>query len=131
MKLVILDTNAYRRLYNGDSELLEVVESCERVLMSPIVLGELLAGYKKGNKEKENLRWLKRFMDSVSVELAVIGEETARSYAQIKVGLEKKGKPIPTNDMWIAAQAMENGAVLISNDQHFKEIDGLRIWEGV
>lgn len=129
MKLVILDTNAYRRLYESDSRLSEVVESCERVLMSPVVLGELLAGYKKGNKEKENLGWLKRFMDSTAVKVAVVGEETARSYAQVKVELGRRGRPVPTNDMWIAAQAMESGAVLITYDEHFDDIAGLRLWE--
>lgn len=129
MKSVLLDTNAYRRLYDADSGLLEKVEKSQKILMSPIVLGELFFGFRKGNREQQNVRWLEKFSGSNSIEVIEIGEETAKTYALIKVGLEKKGKPIPTNDIWIAAQAMENGAVLVTfDDKHFREIAGLRMW---
>jgi tRNA(fMet)-specific endonuclease VapC len=129
MRKAFLDTNAYRKLFDGDSNLLEQVELLGEIYMSPIILGELFAGFRKGNSEKRNLMWLSKFLESQSVEVKEIGVETARMYAQIKNALEQKGKPIPTNDMWIAAQAMELGATLITFDRHFEEIEGLRVFD--
>jgi len=128
MKRILLDTNVYRRLYDADSDLIEKIEKSQKIFMSPIVLGELFSGFRKGNREQQNMRWLEKFCGSNSIEVIEIGEETAKHYALIKEGLEKKGKPIPTNDIWIAAQAMENGAVLVTNDGHFEEVAGLRVW---
>lgn len=129
MKKLILDTNAFRRLADGDVSLRMDVEQADWIGVTPIVLGEMLAGFKRGNRERNNLEKLGGFLNKDGVEILNIGYETAKVYAQIWNDLAKKGKPIPTNDMWIAAQAMENGAVLISSDEHFKEIAGLRVWE--
>ncbi len=128
MKQILLDTNAYRKQLDGWKPLLNLLESNTKILMSPVVLGELFSGYKKGNREKINKSILERFLDERGVETIQISKDTAELYAQVKHDLEKKGKAIPVNDVWIAAQAMEMGAVLVTYDKHFEEIPGLRTW---
>lgn len=128
MKKVLLDTNAYKKQLEGWKPLMNLLESDIKILVSPTVLGELFTGYKKGRREQENIQILERFFKESDTEYLKVTKYTAEVYAQIKCELEKIGKPIPTNDIWIAAQAMENGAVLVTYDQHFLEIPGLRIW---
>jgi tRNA(fMet)-specific endonuclease VapC len=128
MSKALLDSNAFRKISDIHQPILEMLETYSRLFVSPVVLGELFGGYKKGNREKKNKDSLEQFLQKHNIEIPKISEETAEIYAQIKFGLEKKGKPIPVNDIWIAAQAMENGAVLVTYDQHFSEIPGLRVW---
>lgn len=128
MKRIILDTNAYSDYFRGKMGLKDIVEEAGEVVMSPVVLGELIGGFKIGNKESKNRETLRKFLDKPGVEVVEITMATAEVYGEIMKSLRKKGKPIPTNDIWVAAQAMENGAVLISADEHFKKIAGLRVW---
>ena len=131
MRQILLDTNAFRKYSEGDEAIEKLLETTRRVWLSPIVLGELLAGFKIGNKEASNLKWINKFLEQDGVEIPVISGKTSKVYAQVRYVLRKKGKPIPHNDMWIAAQAMETGAVLVTYDEkHFKEVPGLRLWEG-
>lgn len=130
MNKLLLDTNAVRKLDDGDEGLRQVVDNADEVYLPVVVLGELYYGYKGGNREAKNRIWLRDFMEKLGVDVLIIGETTVDFYADIKEKLRKKGKLIPSNDIWIAAQAVENGAVLISNDGHFSEIAGLRVWEG-
>lgn len=69
-------------------------------------------------------------MDSQRVETILIDEETAEFYAKIYWDLKKKGKPIPSNDIWVAASAMRHGLALFTYDDHFKSVDGLLLREG-
>ena len=131
MKKIILDTNAYSNYFRGRPELKELVEEVDEVIMSPIVIGELIGGFKMGARENKNKSALTRFLGKPGVGVWDITMTTAEVYGEIMKSLRKKGKPIPTNDIWIAAQALENGAVLVTfDDKHFGEIDGLRVWEG-
>ena len=90
-----------------------------------IVLGELLAGFSSGSKESTNRQELKAFLDSPRVVLLNTSDATSEFYAKVFSGLKQKGKPIPTNDLWIAATALEHGHAIFTYDRHFKEIDGL------
>jgi tRNA(fMet)-specific endonuclease VapC len=90
------------------------------------VLGELLGGFAAGMREPKNRAELARFLESPRVEVLPITAETADSYALVYTGLRRKGQPIPTNDLWIAASALEHGAALLTRDAHFTKIDGLR-----
>lgn len=128
MKKILLDTNAYTNFFKNYPKLEELVQNTSKIYMSPIVIGELLEGFKLGNKLVHNSGNLEIFLKENGVEIVSVHKETAEIYSEIKVQLKKKGKPIPINDVWIAAQAMEYGAVLVTYDQHFKGIDGLRIW---
>jgi len=129
IKKIILDTNAYSALVSGDQKVLEVVERANQVMMSPICIGELLAGFVKGSKESTNRSLLSDFLKKPTVQITSISGETAEWYANIYSDLKKNGTPIPINDVWIAAQAMETGTMLITYDHHFQLVPGLRIWK--
>ena len=97
------------------------------VHLSVIVLGELLAGFAAGTQEPRNRRELAAFMDSPRVSVLPITPATATYYATVFAQLRRKGRPIPTNDLWLAATAMEHGAMLLTHDRHFDEVDGLLV----
>lgn len=126
MRPVALDTNAYAAFKRGAPEVLAVLQQAERILMSVTVLGELLAGFAAGNREAENRKELALFLDSPRVVLTPATQSTADLYALVFAALRRKGRPVPSNDLWIAAAALEHGAVLLTLDAHFAEIDGLR-----
>ncbi|MDE2094768.1 MAG: type II toxin-antitoxin system VapC family toxin [Burkholderiales bacterium] len=126
MRPVLLDTNAYTAFMLGAAEVFEVVAHAERLYLTSIVLGELLGGFAAGTREPKNRAELARFLDSPRVEVLPVTAQTADSYALVYVGLSRKGQPIPTNDLWIAASALEHGAALLTRDAHFSQIDGLR-----
>ncbi len=125
MRPVLIDTNAYASFKRGDSSILEIIQCAEIIAMSPIVIGELLSGFEWGNKTKKNRDELHKFLASARIKIFPLTSDTANFYSQIYFTLRKKGKPIPSNDLWIAAQALENGCVLCSHDKHFNAVDGL------
>lgn len=124
MKL-LLDTNAYSALMRGHREVAARVREAERVLVSPVVSAELLFGFRLGSRFEENASRFEAFLASAPVEPLEITQTTADRFARIASALRKKGRPIPTNDLWIAAQVLETGADLLSSDRHFAEIEGL------
>ena len=87
-----------------------------------MVLGELRAGFLKGTRLRENLAELAQFLASPRVDVVAVDEETAERYAVIFDSLRRAGIPIPTNDIWIAAGAMQSASVLLTTDQHYKEV---------
>lgn len=128
MKSVLPDTNVVTRLFAGDARIKEVLETSHRVYFSLIVLGELLAGFRGGNKARENRNKLSVFLNKPNVELAGITTEIAERYASIFNQLKAQGTPIPTNDMWIASQGLEQGCTVLTLDDHFSWIANLKIW---
>jgi len=124
MKL-ILDTSAYVGFKRDAIEMVEIIVSAELILFSPVVLGELMFGFRNGTRFKKNMADLNRFLEHEAVELVRIGKTTSDRYSRIAAQLKQKGTPIPTNDIWIAAQTMEHGAELLTSDRHFEGIDGL------
>ncbi len=119
---VLLDTSAYSALMRGHSELADASREADEIVMSPVVLGELLAGFRKGRHRADNERGLAAFLASPRVRIVSLTEATAERYATILDHLRKAGTPIPTNDMWIAASAMENGLVLLTTDEDFDRV---------
>ena len=126
MRPILIDTNAYTAFMLGDAAVIEVMAHAERLCLNSIVLGELLGGFAAGTREAMNRAELARFLDSPRVEVVPVTAQTADSYALVYCGLRRKGQPIPTNDLWIAASALEHGAALLTRDTHFGQIDGLR-----
>ena len=127
MRAILLDTNAYTAFMLGAAEVVDVVAHADRLYLNSIVLGELLGGFAAGTREPTNRAELARSLDSPRVEvLPIITADTADSYALIYASLRRKGHPVPTNNLWIAASAMEHGAALLARDAHFSHIDGLR-----
>ena len=126
MRPILLDTNAYTAFMLLAAEVIEVIAHADKLFLTPIVLGELLGGFAAGTREPKNRAELARFLDSPRVEVLGLTAQTADSYALVHAGLRRKGHPIPTNDLWIAASALEHGAALLTRDAHFAHIDGLR-----
>jgi tRNA(fMet)-specific endonuclease VapC len=124
---VLLDTNAYSALKRGHDGVAALVRRSDEVLFSTVVAGELLYGFRHGTKFAVNRRDLDAFLASPFVTLVPVSLATADRFSRVVLALKAKGKPIPTNDMWIAAQAMETGAELVTFDHHFEWVGGLAV----
>ena len=124
---VLLDSNAYSMLMRGHEQVAELVRSSEEILLSAVVIGELMYGFRRGSRFERNIADLRSFLDSPYVSFVGVGQVTADRYSRIAASLRAKGRPIPTNDVWIAAHVMETGADLISADSHFEHVDGI-VW---
>ena len=131
MTTVLLDTNAYTALLAGDEAVLDALAAAEGVLMSVIVLGELSAGFKGGRREPDNVAALDDFLRRPAVRMLDVTKATADVFGAVKHQLRRAGTPIPSNDVWIAAQAIETGSWLITYDRHFLEVPGLLLWRGL
>jgi tRNA(fMet)-specific endonuclease VapC len=131
MKKILLDTNAYSHFLRGDEKVLDALSAADEIFLSVIVMGELYAGFRGGKKEAENKAILDAFRRKPGVQMLLAGEETARIFGDIKFSPKSAGNPIPINDVWIAAQTMETGSVLVTFDRHFQNVAGLRLWDGI
>lgn len=124
---VLLDSNAYSLLMRGHGEVAELVRRAEEVLFSAVVVGELMYGFRRGAHFERNAADLRSFLNNPYSSFVDVGPVTADRYSRIAAALRAKGRPIPTNDVWIAAHAMETGADLISADGHFEHVEGI-VW---
>jgi tRNA(fMet)-specific endonuclease VapC len=131
MKKIILDTNAYARLLTGDNHVLNATASAETIFMSIFVVGELHAGFQGGSKKKENRDVLHRFLTKPTVKILNATSETAEIFGMLKNQLKQAGTPLPINDVWIAAHGIETGSIIVTFDQHFTQIPGIRLWERI
>jgi tRNA(fMet)-specific endonuclease VapC len=122
---ILIDSNAYTQLKRGHAAVGELVRRSEAVLVSTIVAGELLYGFRHGSRYERNRSDFQLFLDNPYVDVVPVSPTTADRYSRVAASLRSKGRPIPTNDIWIAAHAMETGAELVSFDQHFELVDGL------
>lgn len=122
---ILLDTNAYVAFKGGDPATLEIIRLAGEIRLSAVVLGELLAGFALGTREAENRRELSAFLESPRVSFTPVGGETAGFYAGLFARLRARRRPIPTNDLWLAATALEHGLAVATHDAHFDGIDGL------
>jgi len=119
---VMMDTSAYTAFLRGSPEVKEAVQQADEIVFNPVVLGELIAGFLMGRNERKNRTILKDFLSSPRVIVAEIDEETSERYAVIVQSLRMKGTPIPTNDLWIAASAMQHGLKVLTTDKHYLEV---------
>ncbi|MFH2129950.1 MAG: type II toxin-antitoxin system VapC family toxin [bacterium] len=124
---MLIDTNIYANALRGDQSVIEILRKQTEIGFSVISIGELLSGFKGGNKESENKTELENFLDSPRVVIYHVKEETAELYSEILHNLRTAGTPIPTNDIWIAAIAFQFGLKLFSTDTHFQLIKGLTL----
>ena len=127
MEKILLDTNGYAALLAGDERLLDILARSRTVYMSIFVLGELFAGFKGGRREASNRKLLERFLSREGIKRAHATTETAEIFAGVKDGLRRAGTPIPINDVWIASHTIETGSTLVTFDEHFSRVPGLRI----
>jgi predicted nucleic acid-binding protein len=119
---ILLDTSAYSAFMRGHAEVKLVVQKAEEIHLSPVVLGALHAGFRSSQHRSRNQRDLHVFLSSPRVVVADIGEETALRYAEIVSFLRATGTPVPTNDIWIAAGAMQHGLEILTTDTHYLRI---------
>ncbi len=119
---ILLDTSAYIAFLKGHTGIKQTIQKADEINLNPVVLGELLAGFMKGKRAAQNREILQEFMGSPRVRLMAIDEETSERYAAIFNYLREKGTPIPTNDLWIAATAMQFGLRVVTTDRHFQQV---------
>ena len=121
----LLDTNIIAALFKGEKNIADKMDEATDVCIPTIVMGELHYGAQYSTKVRSNTKNINRL--SVYYKILNATENTALIYGIIKANLRKKGKPIPENDIWIAAIAQENELTLVTRDKHFDEIEGLQI----
>ena len=126
---ICIDTNIYSALKKGDPGISELLENTDEIYLPSIVLGELYAGFQMGNKLKDNTKGLEEFIQQPGIYVIDINESIAERYGALVKVLKDKGTPIPTNDIWIAAAALENGARMATFDMHFQIIPGIMMVE--
>ena len=119
---IALDTNRYVDFCRGEERAVEVIRSAEEIYLPLFVLAELRAGFRAGSKGMENEKVLTRFLQSPRVEVLSPDDQTTHHYAGLFVQLRKQGTPIPTNDLWIAALAVQHNLILFHRDKHFESL---------
>ncbi|MBI2348484.1 MAG: type II toxin-antitoxin system VapC family toxin [Deltaproteobacteria bacterium] len=122
MTRLLLDTSGYSAFMRGHSEIVPTLREADEICFSPVILGELLAGFIRGKRRKKNESELKTFLQAPRVKILDVHSETAERYAVILNSLWKAGTPIPTNDIWIAATAMQHGLHLLTTDAHYQKV---------
>lgn len=127
MSRLLLDTNAYSAFMRGDSEVVEFVDRAEWIGMSPIVVGELRAGFHLGNRQSKNEADLQKFLANPAVSSLTLDFSVAQEFAVLFSVLRKRGRPIPTNDLWIAAHAIVTRSSVLTLDDHFRDLPGVSL----
>jgi tRNA(fMet)-specific endonuclease VapC len=122
MSRLTLDTSAYSAFKRNHADVVRHLRRAQQILVPTIVLGELLGGFAAGGRALRNRDELRLFLQSPRVRLVSITADTAERYAVIYAALRASGNPIPTNDLWIAASAMEHGTELVTLDRDFRHI---------
>jgi tRNA(fMet)-specific endonuclease VapC len=120
---VLLDTNVVIELFKGDQRVLTFLDEQQNVFIAAAVLAELYLGAYRSANEQKHIEQIRTFLLKCTVLSA--DQATAESCAKVKAALLKKGKPIPENDIWIAATALQYNLPLYTNDKHFSEVDNI------
>jgi len=121
----LLDTNAVTDILDGNEAIERLLESAPNAFLPIIVVGEMFFGAERSGRVEANLKRAEDFIGQRK--LLSRDLETARWYGRISNQLRAKGRPIPQNDMWIAAIAQQHGLTVLTRDEHFNEVDGLPV----
>ena len=124
---LMLDTNTYTSYLRDVPDVVARVDSAVRILLPAVVVGELLYGFKHGTRYRQNLDQLERFLYKPVVDFVPVTLATCHHFGSVAAALRRAGTPIPVNDVWVAAHALQTGASLLTHDAHFKWIDGLPV----
>jgi tRNA(fMet)-specific endonuclease VapC len=122
---LVLDTSAYSRLRAGDERVQDLIAEAEAVLVPATVLGELWGAFELGSRMRENRVTLTEFLSEPFVSVVAVSAGVARQYGRVYAALRRAGTPIPVNDMWIAAAAIDQGACLLTFDHDFARVASL------
>jgi tRNA(fMet)-specific endonuclease VapC len=121
----LLDTNIVIEIFNGNKKYADKINKLQAFYLPSIVVGELYTGVNRVSNKAKHLKKLNLFLELCTV--LNVDVDTSKYYGEIIAALYKKGKPLPTNDVWIAAMTIQNNCILVTNDNHFKEIENLNI----
>jgi tRNA(fMet)-specific endonuclease VapC len=121
----LLDTNIVIAIFSRDEAVMTELAKAREIFIPSVVLGELYYGAQKSAHKKENTAVIDKFASANTILACDV--DTARQYGKIKESLLAKGRPIPDNDIWIAAIAFQHHLPLVTRDLHFNEIKGLAI----
>ncbi len=116
---LLIDTNRYCDFCKGDVDAVSTLRKARNIYIPLVVLAELRAGFLCGTLSRKNEKTLTLFLNSERVQVLVPDENTTHHYARVFAQLRLLGKPIPTNDIWIAAMAVQHDLILFSRDGHF------------
>jgi tRNA(fMet)-specific endonuclease VapC len=119
---VALDTNAYSDFMRGQTSRTEIVYRANLIFVPLIVIAELRSGFAAGELATRNEIELREFLREPQVSILPPDEETTHHYARLYAYLRRSGRPIPTNDLWIAALVVQHGLVLCTSDAHFDHL---------
>lgn len=122
MREILLDTSGYSAFMRGHPGVGDALREADLVALNPVVLGELWTGFRLGSRLEKNRAELRTFLASPRVDVVDIDAETSARYAAIVDTLRRAGTPIPTNDLWIAASAMQYGLRVVTTDEHFRRV---------
>jgi predicted nucleic acid-binding protein len=122
MRRYCLDTSAYSHFKRGVPGVVDIISRAHWLGAPAIVLGELRTGFLAGSRSEQNEQELQRFLSHPNVEVLVVDSETSQIYAEIMLELRTAGTPLPSNDVWIAAAAVREGATILTYDAHFESI---------
>jgi predicted nucleic acid-binding protein len=125
--LLVLDTNYYSALAKNDPKVSSLIRASEEIALPYIVVGELLGGFYYGNRFERNYNDLQKVLAKPTCRVLMSSIETAKIYGQLYADLKKRGKMIPTNDIWIAALTIEYEGTLATYDTDFSIIKDLRL----
>lgn len=122
---LLVDTSVAIDYMRGEPAAGRVIAAASRLYAAAVVLGELLHGAERSARRVESLTRVERF--AAQVEILPVDEETARHYSGIRTSLVEKGRPIPENDIWIAAVGRQHQLTVVTRDSHFTEVPGLAL----
>jgi tRNA(fMet)-specific endonuclease VapC len=126
--VILLDTNAYTALLANDTKVANAIKNSSKVILPVIVVAELFSGFKVGIREDYNMQNFEKFLQISNVEIVGIDYSTAIEYANIYKQLKTDGKPIPVNDIWIAAISIQHSAEILTYDKHFGFVKRLKLF---
>ena len=124
---LLVDTNRFADLTANHLFAHELLQQASEVWFSVITVGELLAGFAQGKYRRQNQSRLAQLLNLQGVGVLPIDRETAEMYATVWHALRRQGTPIPTNDIWIAAQALQLDLTLYTRDGHFEQVPRLKL----
>ena len=119
---ICVDTTAYSNFHRGETRVVEQIDRARWLGVPSIVVGELHAGFRAGSRFDQNLGDLREFLRQPVVQVLAVDEQVAHIYGEIVSELRTAGRPLPTNDIWIAATAVRFGAAVLTFDAHYREI---------
>jgi len=122
MALLLLDTCVYVALSKGDTRAKVALESAEAAYLNVVGLGEILAGFPEGSQWEDDILALDSFIEDAITEILPLSADTAQLYGSLYNHVKQRGRLMPTNDLWIAASALEHDLTILTADRHFAEL---------